>query len=48
MTRQSKEKLCELMFEAFEIPSLYIANPAVMALFSQGFVTGVVVDCGNR
>lgn len=48
MTRQNKEKLCELMFEAFEVPSLYLANPAVMSLFSQGLITGCVVDCGNR
>jgi actin-related protein len=48
MTRQNKEKMTELMFEGFEVPYLHIANPAVLSLFSQGMVTGVVVDCGNR
>eukprot|EP01112_Ceratiomyxa_fruticulosa_P009479 TRINITY_DN2466_c1_g1_i1.p1 TRINITY_DN2466_c1_g1~~TRINITY_DN2466_c1_g1_i1.p1 ORF type:complete len:1060 (-),score=243.32 TRINITY_DN2466_c1_g1_i1:239-3418(-) len=48
MTRKSCDTMAEIMFELFEVPDLYIANQALMALYSMGAVTGIVVDCGNR
>jgi len=36
------------MFEVFHCPALYIANPGVLSLYSQGVTTGLAIDCGNR
>ena len=34
------------MFETFNIPSLYLAIQAVLALYSSGRTTGLVLDSG--
>lgn len=34
------------MFETFNVPSLYISISAVLALYSSGRTTGIVVDSG--
>lgn len=44
--RRDREKTAEIMFEQFGVPSLYIANRAVLALYAAGKKTGVVVDSG--
>lgn len=36
MTRNSKLKMAEILFELFQVPALHIANQAVMALYSLG------------
>lgn len=41
-------QILEIMFEEFQVPSLYIANPAVMSLCAVGKVSGIVVDCGSK
>lgn len=48
MAEAARAKIAELMFESFEVPALHIANPAVLALYARGTVTGLAVDCGNR
>lgn len=35
------------MFETFNVPSLYIANQSVLALYSSGRTTGLVLDSGH-
>ena len=35
------------MFETFRSPALYVAIQAVMALYSAGRTTGVVLDIGD-
>jgi hypothetical protein len=45
MSAQSTRRLYELMFEYFEVQSLYVGNQAEMALFADGIETGIVVDC---
>ena len=35
------------MFETFNVPSLYIACQAVLALYSTGRTTGLVLDSGD-
>ena len=48
MSFQSTRRLYELMFEYFEVQSLYVGNQGEMALYAAGIETGVVIDCGNR
>jgi len=38
--------LTRIMFEAFEVRSLYIANASVMSLLASGRSSGIVVDSG--
>jgi actin len=34
------------MFECFNVPSLYLANQAVLALYSSGRTSGLILDSG--
>ncbi|ODV98453.1 hypothetical protein PACTADRAFT_48214 [Pachysolen tannophilus NRRL Y-2460] len=42
-----REKCSEIFFETFNIPALYISVQAVLALYSSGRTTGVVLDSGD-
>ena len=44
----NREMMAKLLFQHFDVPALYIANTAALALFALGKVTGVVVDCGQH
>ncbi len=35
------------MFETFNVPSFYMANQAVLSLFSSGRTNGIVLDSGD-
>jgi actin len=39
--------MTEIMFETFEVPAFYLANQAVLSLFSSGKSTGLVLDAGD-
>ena len=39
--------MTEIMFETFNVPSLYTAYQAVLALYSSGRTTGLVLDSGD-
>lgn len=43
----NKEKMVEIMFEAFEIPATYVAIQAVLSLYASGRTTGIVMDSGE-
>ncbi|KAI3889381.1 hypothetical protein MKW92_038199 [Papaver armeniacum] len=43
----NREKMMEIMFEAFEIPATYIAIQAVLSLYASGRTTGIVLDSGE-
>ncbi|XWS26570.1 hypothetical protein CRYUN_Cryun26dG0042000 [Craigia yunnanensis] len=45
--RINREKMVEIMFEAFDIPATYIAIQAVLSLYASGRTTGVVMDSGE-
>ncbi|KAL7065210.1 hypothetical protein AAHC03_04980 [Spirometra sp. Aus1] len=45
--RNNREKMVEVMFEKFNVPGLYIAIQAVLALYASGRTTGVVMDVGD-
>ena len=44
---ETREKIAQIMFEYFDVPGLYIANPATLSLFGEGRMTGLVVDSGE-
>ncbi|KAI6221791.1 Actin-related protein 2 [Aphelenchoides fujianensis] len=44
---RNREKLFEVMFEQYGFHALYIAIQAVLTLYAQGLLTGVVVDSGD-
>jgi actin len=39
--------MTEIMFDNFNVPSLFISISAVLALYSSGRTTGIVVDSGS-
>lgn len=45
--KSNRDKMIELMFECFNIPSLYIAIQPVLSLYASGRTTGIVYDSGH-
>jgi len=45
-TRSKREKLVELMFEKYHVPAVYLCRNAVLAAFSCGRPTSIIVDSG--
>ncbi|PAV71626.1 hypothetical protein WR25_11914 [Diploscapter pachys] len=43
----NRERLFQVMFEQYGFHSLYVAVQAVLTLYAQGLLTGVVVDSGD-
>uniref|UniRef100_M1CUA9 Actin n=1 Tax=Solanum tuberosum TaxID=4113 RepID=M1CUA9_SOLTU len=43
----NREKMTEIMFEKFNIPSMYVAIQAVLSLFANGRLTGIVLNSGD-
>ena len=45
--RLNREKMTEIMIEAFKAPALYVAVPAVLGLYTSGRLTSIVIDSGH-
>jgi len=45
--QENRKKMIEVMFEKYKFKSVYIAIQAVLTLYAQGLLTGVVVDSGD-
>jgi len=45
-TRAKREKLCEIMFEKYEIPAFFLCKNAVLSAFASGRATGLIFDTG--
>lgn len=43
----SRERMALIMFEALNVPALYIANAAALALYASGRGTGLVLKSGD-
>lgn len=44
---KNREKMIEVMFEKYQFHGAYIAIQAVLTLYAQGLISGVVVDSGD-
>ncbi|XP_013771096.1 actin-related protein 2 [Pundamilia nyererei] len=44
---KNREKIAEIMFEKYQFYGIYVAIQAVLTLYAQGLLTGVVVDSGD-
>mmetsp|Transcript_97813 Transcript_97813/g.273832 ORF Transcript_97813/g.273832 Transcript_97813/m.273832 type:complete len:411 (+) Transcript_97813:138-1370(+) len=45
--KPNREKMVEIMFEAFDVPMLNVSIQGVLALFEAGRMTGLVLDSGE-
>jgi actin, other eukaryote len=45
--KANREKMCQIMFETFNVPSFYVAIQAVLSLYASGRTTGIVLDAGD-
>ncbi len=45
--KANREKMQQIMFEKFEVPALYVSIQAVLALYSSGRTTVIVLDSGD-
>jgi actin len=46
-SKVDREKMTQIMFETFQVASLYIVNQAVLSLFASGRTTGIVLESGD-
>jgi len=44
---KNRQKLIEVMFEKYEFNAVYVAVQAILTLYAQGLLSGVVVDSGD-
>jgi len=45
--KANREKMCQIMFETFTVPQMYISIQAVLSLYASGRTTGIVYDSGD-
>jgi actin, other eukaryote len=43
----NREKMTKMMFETFNVPAMYVANPGVLSLYAAGRNTGIVCESGD-
>lgn len=45
--KSNRDKMCQVLFEVFNIPCLYVSLQATLSLYASGKTTGVVIDSGD-
>jgi len=46
--KENREKATQIMFETFNVPSMFLLIQSKMALFGAGITTGLVLDVGHQ
>ena len=46
-TKEFREKWAQMMFDVFEVDSLYFANQQVLSVYASAKTSGTVIDCGH-
>merc|ERR1711963_451059 len=44
--KANREKMTQIMFETFSVPSMYVSIQAVLSLYASGRTTGIVLTLG--
>ena len=44
--RANRAKLCQILFEKYEVPGFYLQNTAALTMYAAGRMTGVAVESG--
>ena len=45
--RANRDRMCQILFETFSVPCVYVSVQAVLSLYASGRTTGVVIDSGD-
>ena len=45
--KSNREKMTEVIFETFKVPSYFVSIPSILALYASGSATGIVIDSGD-
>lgn len=45
--KQNREKMTQILFETFGVPTFYVSIQAVLSLYASGRTTGIVLDSGD-
>jgi actin len=45
--KANREKMTQMMFDTFNVPSMYVGIQAVLSLYASGRTTGIVLDAGD-
>ena len=45
--KKNRERMIEIMFDTFNVPSFYVGITGVLSLYSSGRTTGIAVDSGD-
>jgi actin-related protein len=46
--RANREKTTQIMFETFNMPSMYLTMTSILALYASGQTNGIVLDSGHK
>ncbi|KAJ7663022.1 actin actin-like protein [Mycena rosella] len=45
--KANREKMTQIMFETFNVPTFYVSMQAVLSLYASGRTTGIILDSGD-